>query len=333
MPNERGSISRPARRRAAAWLTATALILLGAGPARAWDDFGHMEVAAAAFARLTPRTRRNVARLLKINPRYANWIVGADRADEDRAAFMRAATWADAIKVDPRYHEDPPSPPALDPNAGYGDLGRHRAWHFVDQPFSPDGTPLAPAPAPNAATQIALFRAALADRTTSDAVKSYDLVWLLHLVGDVHQPLHCVSRFDAGDPQGDRGGNRVRVNGNTPPPTCDDARTCPFGPPDELHAFYDTVLGEGYATGPAAQAAGHLPRPPAKLAGVRDEKVWIQEGLELAQKVVYAPPIGTGDGPFTITPAYQKAAYELARQRVALAGARLANLLDDALGK
>ena len=36
-----------------------------------------------------------------------------------------------------------------------------------------------------------------------DDVKSYDMVWLLHLVGDVHQPLHATSRFSAASPQGD----------------------------------------------------------------------------------------------------------------------------------
>ncbi len=304
-----------------------------AAPARAWDDFGHMEVAAVAYKRLTPRTRKNVARLLKINPRYSNWVVGARSGDEDRAAFMRAATWADAIKIDPRYKDDTQAAASAGQNAGYGDLLRHAYWHFVDQPFSPDGTPLMPAAAPNVATQLPLLRAALAAPDTNDDVKSYDLVWLLHLVGDVHQPLHCVSRYDAGDQQGDRGGNLVKIIGNTQPAVCDDPRYCPFGPPNELHAFLDAILGSGYAVGPAEQAAEHLPKPDSKLAAVADEKVWIQEGLDLAQTAVYVLPIGIGDGPFPVTPQYQKAAVELGQRRVALAGARLANLLNDALGK
>ena len=312
---------------------AVAVVILSAAPARAWDDFGHMVVAAAAFSRLTPRTRQNVARLLKMNPRYANWIVGARKGDEDRMAFMRAATWADAIKTDPRYTSDSQAAPTAGQNVGYGDLLRHAYWHFVDQPFSPDRTPLVPAPAPNLATQIPLFRAALAQGGAGDDVKSYDLVWLLHLVGDAHQPLHCVSRYDAADREGDRGGNAVRIIGNTPPPICDDPRHCPFGPPGELHAFYDDILGAGYAVGPAEQVAEHLPRPDPKLAAITDEKVWIQEGLDLAEKAVYVAPIGLGDGPFAITAHYQSAAGELGRRQAALAGARLARLLNDALGK
>ena len=312
---------------------AVAGLLLVAAPARAWDDFGHMVVAAAAFNRLTPRTRQNVARLLKINPRYANWIVGARKGDEDRMAFMRAATWADAIKIDPRYSNDSQTAPTAGQNVGYGDLSRHAYWHFIDQPLSPDGTPVVPAAAPNVATQLPLFRAALADPAAGDDRKSYDLVWLLHLVGDVHQPLHCVSRYDAADRQGDRGGNAVRIIGNMPPPICDDPRFCPFGPPGELHAFYDDLLGAGYAVAPAEQVAERLPRPDPKLAAITDEKVWIQEGRELAEKAVYVSPIGLGDGPFPITAEYQRAATELGRRQAALAGARLAKVLNETLGK
>lgn len=320
----------------ARWIGAAlaALTLVIAPPsARAWDDFGHMEVAAVAYGKLTAQTRRNVARLLQINPRYGNWIVGAKPGDEGRMAFMRAATWADAIKVDPRYTTDAQTAPTAGQNIGYADLSRHAYWHFIDQPFSPDGSALVPAATPNAATQIALFRETLASPTAGDDLKSYDLVWLLHLVGDVHQPLHCVSRYDAPDRQGDRGGNAVGIMGNTPPAVCDDPRYCPFGPPTQLHAFYDDILGAGYAVGPVEEAARHLPRPDAKLAAVLDEKVWIQEGLQLAQKAVYVPPIGIGDGPFAITPDYQQAAVQLGEQRIALAGARLAKLLNDLLGK
>ncbi|HVU52096.1 MAG TPA: S1/P1 nuclease [Polyangia bacterium] len=302
--------------------------------ARAWDDFGHMEVAAVAYPLLTAKTKAKVATLLALNPRYANWIVGAKAADRPRAAFMRAATWADSIKSDPGYGgTDPQTGPAAGQNIGYADHLKHAYWHFVDQPFSPDGTALVPAPAPNAATQIPLLRAALADAGASDDVRSYDLVWLLHLVGDVHQPLHCVSRFDHADPTGDRGGNDVKITGNAQPPVCDDPRYCPFGPPAELHAFMDDIEGSGYATAPAVAAAAALPPAPKTAAAVVDVSAWIAEGLDAARTKVYVAPIEAGDGPFTVTPAYQAAMVELGKKRVALAGARLARLLNDALGK
>src|SRR5207302_1414528 len=82
----------------------------------------------------------------------------------------------------------------------------HKYWHFVDTPFSTDGTTLPALPTPNAGTQIATFRAVLASNDP-DEKKSYDLVWIEHLVGDVHQPLHSATRVSHTDPNGDNGGN------------------------------------------------------------------------------------------------------------------------------
>ena len=299
--------------------------------ARAWDDFGHMEVAAVAWKGLTAKTRARVVALLKMNPHYEDWIVGASKSDEARVAFLRAATWADSIKSDRAYKDDDQSAPTAGQNIGYGDLFRHKYWHFIDRPFSPDGTPLVQPLSPNAATQIPLLRTALCSSTASSDVKAYDLVWLLHLVGDVHQPLHCVSRFDKADPAGDRGGNQVQIAGNRQPPVCDDPRYCPFGPPTELHAFYDDITGSGYCAAEAESAAEGLPKTNARQAAIADESVWIAEGLELAQASVYAGSIGVGHGPFTIGVPYQKMALTMGKQRIALAGARLANLLNGCL--
>ena len=57
----------------------------------------------------------------------------------------------------------------------------------------------------NAQERIILFRDTLGSTTASDSVKSYDLVWLEHLVGDVHQPFHCTTRVSAGSPKGTEG--------------------------------------------------------------------------------------------------------------------------------
>jgi len=309
------------------------VLLVAAAPARAWDDMGHMEIAAAAFAKLGPKAKQRASALLRLNPRYATWIVGASKGDEERTAFMRASTWADAIRHDPAYKEDKPGAPAAPPAAGYADLSVHAPWHYISQPFSADGTPVVPAGEPNIATQLRAFRAGLAGAETPDEVKSYDLVWLLHLVGDVHMPLHCISRFDRDHPKGDRGGNEVEIAGNASPVPCDDARFCPYGPPRNLHFFWDDLEGISYATGPALAAAAKLPRPDPKQAAIGDEAVWIRDGFELARAVVYVPPVGVGRGPFTVDAKYQAAARKVARERMALAAARLANLLNDALGK
>src|SRR5262249_9322876 len=144
--------------------------------------------------------------------------------------FMIAATWPDQIKSEKGYANDPSTGPDAAENNGYTDHLQHRFWHFVDTPFSQDGSTLPAIPTPNAETQIAAVRAVLASGDP-DAKKSYDLMWLLHLVGDVHQPLHAATRVSATDPQGDRGGNNVTL--------------CKKPCKDELHGFWDDLPGTG----------------------------------------------------------------------------------------
>ena len=74
-------------------------------PAQAWDSFGHMLVAYAAYQQLTPATQARVTTLVKLNPKYAEWDgwvpPGTAAAERDAIVFMIAATWADEIKSEP----------------------------------------------------------------------------------------------------------------------------------------------------------------------------------------------------------------------------------------
>ena len=179
--------------------------LLAAGSLFGWGAIGHMTIAYAAYQKLTPAAKARVRDLLKLNPDYATWDkqipAGTSAEDHDRIIFLAAAIWADDIKGESNYSDDGPDPggnvPSGDPssaqNTGYTDLLRHRYWHFVDTPFSPDGTKLPEIPTPNAETQVDAFRKVLAS-DEPDALKSYDLVWLIHLIGDIHQPLHATTR-------------------------------------------------------------------------------------------------------------------------------------------
>lgn len=305
-------------------LTALAITCF-ATTALAWNQFGHMTVAAIAYEHLTPPVRQKVATLLKRNPHYDKWVEGVADQDKNRVAFIMASTWADAIKKDPAYTRDGthngnrPSGPNASRNIGYPDKLQHKYWHFVDQPFSTDGTALVDPPVPNAQTVIALFRETLKSPTATKSVKSYDLVWLLHLVADVHQPLHTISRFDAAHPDGDDGGNGVAV--------C----SAPCNSTGKLHAFWDDTLGTSSDPKAAIRKAKALPAADPQLASVSDEATWIQESFHLAQAHAYTAPVDSGAGPFTLTDAYKTAAKEVAQQQIALAGIRLAHLLNDAL--
>ena len=313
-------------------LTIGALVLaagIGA-PAYGWDNFGHMAVAYVAYQKLTPQAKTRVKDLLKLNPKYNEWLgwvpAGTSQADTDMMVFMLAAQWADEIKGDTTYSDDgsnggntPDGAPSSQ-NTGYVDLLRHRYFHFVDTPFTTDGSALPAIPTPNAQERISLFRGVLASNS-DDLLKSYDLTWLLHLVGDVHQPLHCATRVSSTDPNGDNGGNKVKLQ----------CKGCP----KELHAFWDDLLGTGASAQavikPAIKAAKNLPAADPGLAAKSDEKDWIAESFQAAQQTVYQPPVAAGDGPFSLTTGYKNAAKSLAKQRIALAGSRLANLINKEL--
>ena len=212
--------------------------------------------------------------------------------------------------------EDPGAAPQPNQNIGYDDLFQHRYWHYIDLPFSRDGTPLIQPAKPNALTQIEKFRDALASEADDD-VKSYDMVWLLHVVGDVHQPLHATSRFSAASPQGDRGGNDVTL--------CE--------PPcrNKLHSFWDGAAGSSSSPTAAIRAAGELDEAPSAAAAITNVSTWIEESFALAKRSVYRSPIGAGNGPFEITGPYRAKSRTIAEEQIALAGARLGKLLNDFL--
>jgi hypothetical protein len=180
-------------------VTSIALVLSAislASSAAAWNAKGHMTVAAVAWKNMTPESRAKASALLRLNPDYSVWVQGVPPADVDVVAFLKASTWPDQIRS--TYQDDGSSPasrPTDAQNIGFADCLKHRYWHFRDVPFSRDGTPLEEPEEPNALTQIRALSTAIGTPGTSDDVKSYDLTWLLHLVGDMHQPLHATSRF------------------------------------------------------------------------------------------------------------------------------------------
>jgi hypothetical protein len=140
---------------------------------------------------------------------YAQWTEGVTQDRRGVVAFIYAATWPDCIKqpaCSPGYTSDggdiPPGNASDTQNIGYPDKLMHRYWHFIDIPFEA-GARGRPPRTPNALTEIVLLIKAIRMHEP-DEIKSYDIAWLEHLVGDVHQPLHCTSRFTANHPYGCR---------------------------------------------------------------------------------------------------------------------------------
>ena len=316
----------------------------------AWFSFGHMAVAYVAYQKLTPDKQARVLALLKRNPYYkTKWKAmipaGTPADQQDVMLFMIAATWPDQIKGDPAYKlpdgaaggNIPPTDGTQWLNQGYSDLHMHKYWHFIDTPFSQDATTLIAIPTTNAETEIAVCRQTLtrvpeSKKSTGskkkghrvgvdkeaekiEALKSYDLVWLLHMVGDVHQPLHVTTRVSSDAPNGDNGGNNVKLN----------------DPSKELHAFWDGLPGDSNDLNAVINYAKALPPADPALAAKTDASDWISESFDLARNSVYTGPIGAGLGPFTLTDEYKTQAHKIADARVALAGERLANLINNEL--
>src|SRR5262249_2983984 len=115
--------------------------------------------------------------------------------------------------------------------------------------------------------------------------------------------------------EGDDGGNAVKLTN-----------------PANLHTFWDDVMGVEETPSTALTAIMGLPTPaPAKVSDLNVDH-WITESFNAARMTGYmSPPIGAGAGPFTVTPAYNTAVHTLAAQRIALAGARLAKMLNEEL--
>lgn len=304
-------------------MIAVAGIAWSSGSAKAWHAAGHMMVAAVAWDQMTPTARARAIELLKLNPDYNSWIAGVADAEKDKTAFMRAATWPDDIK-NPFTHAgfrddgETPTDPNASANLGYTDKLMHKYWHYIDLPFSPDKTKLIQPQTPNGETQIRAFRSAIAG-TASDDVKSYDIAWLIHLVGDVHQPLHATSRFTKLFKKGDNGGNNVKI------------KCSPNDCGANLHSFWDGLMDANKTPAAMIAAAAALPKAPASAAAQADPRTWINESFAIAKKSVYRAPIGTKNTTFTLSKSYQTAAMTIGRARIALAGARLARLFNDNL--
>lgn len=312
---------------------ALVLMLFSQTNALAWNDLGHMTVAAYAYKNLNQKSKSRSDQILKLHPLYEQWKAellsyGVPEAKLAAHIFMLAATWPDIIKKDKSYIPDGseagnrPEGPDSARNIGFEDKLMHKYWHFYDKPILSDDTAGPPIPSPNALTQIAILRKTLKDKKASDSLKAYDLCWLLHLVGDTHQPLHCSTRVSKDMPYGDAGGNNVWVIN----PFVQEGEK----PKQRLHWFWDNIVGPGH-TKDAEKLADSLAEPESAKSKSADAELWAKESYELCKSKVYVGPIKAGSGPFKVNKEYADSTRSLAEKQIALAGKRLALILNSEL--
>jgi len=274
-------------------------------PAGAWNDTGHQVVALIAWDNLPPEPRSKlVAMMRRAEPatRLPSLFPEDKRAMEVRARefFRRAATWPDLIRSVPELHH-----PTWHHRDFYWRQDKGRAIDLPDLQVHPE----------NLLERLQHFKKLLANPTAPAHERAIGIAWVLHLVGDVHQPLHSTTRVGATDLQGDNGGNNVKLS----------------DPSKELHAFWDGLPGDSSNVTDVITYGKTLTAADPLLAKKSDASDWIKESFDIAQTTVYSGPIGTGDGPFAITQAYKDNAQKIAAERVELAGERLANLINDEL--
>jgi hypothetical protein len=293
----------------------------------AWGPQGHMTVAYIAFQRLTPASRTKVAELLRAHPSFATWAAEVPGATEDEKtlrAFLRAANWPDVIKSgcsvadsQPGTSGNVPLPndPRTSQNIGFTDTLCHKYWHFHDKPFSSDHTPTEDAPTPSALTQFPVLTGGLKSGATA-GIRSYDLAWIIHLAGDMHQPLHATQRFTANQKHGDAGANGVRLGAHL-----------------SLHSFWDQILGSSEDPEDAASSGNSLIAEFPHAAGEEklDIAIWVDESFRAAKRFAYAAPIKPDGSVSTTSQTYRISAHKLAEKQVVLAGYRLARVINAAL--
>lgn len=274
-----------------------------------------------AYDQLSKKARGRVDELIRKHPDYPRFSEGVtgSPARVARWSFIHAAAWPDDIKGDARFWDDTrrdaQAIPAISP---FPDMKRHTNWHHVNVFFSPDYTPLPVPASPSARTELPRMIDGVAGEQGW-----YLLPWLLHVEGDVHQPLHCVARLTKhivgrdGKPTSDLGGNLTIVDGYT-----------------NLHAIWDDMLGvtvdEVYIDWMAARLRKEHKRP----AGLNlDPNKWIEEGFELAKAKAYTMPAeeGTRENPFRPKRPYWAEALRTAQAQAALGAYRLAAVLNEKL--
>ena len=252
--------------------------------AQAWNSTGHKVIATIAYAKLSVPAKKEVNRLIHLLDSYY------PKAN----SFVKASTWADSLR--------------------YADMTAFNTWHYINMPLiRGKSIKLASWQKQNVVWAIDQAAQVLRSNKTNDLEKALFLRFYIHLVGDIHQPLHCVSLYSDQFPKGDVGGHLYKVRS-------------PYG--DSLHAAWDEGLGVLTRWSEVNYIARDIQKKyPKKALSSRlkqkSPKFWAKEGSRLADQFVYT--IRPGD---TLTTTYLASGRDIVEQQLAIAGYRLADGLN-----
>ncbi len=252
------------------------ICLWSARPVFAWGPQGHRVIAVIAQSNLTPQGREKI-----------NALLGPYNS------LAAISSWADDTRPD--YAETGP-------------------WHYIDIPIEANSIDMAAeCPQSNCVIgQIEKFEGVLKDAHASEADRRVALEFLVHFVGDLHQPLHAVDNDD-------KGGNLVQV--------------VFFGQPSNLHSVWDSgILNhvEPYGNKLAEELGRGITPAEREQWGKGSVEDWALESHRLAREVAYKnlPP---GPPPLALGQAYVDATAPAVKVQLEKAGIRLAKILNQAL--
>lgn len=330
-------ISDYGRRLGAEWVAVrgaiwVAILLLIATPAaNAWDATGHRLGAYLAWEQLSETERVFWLQTLEGHPRYQQDFLNAmpdnirrlPPAEQERWLFGQAAVWPDLVR-------------------GFqGRLQRsfHRpAWHWIDGAWvrgeaTSQGNVYLDMPAQrdiagiqdirdesratNVLTALEFAHYQLQSETDT-AARALALCWLLHLIGDIHQPLHTGGLLSSSlFADSDRGGNAVRVDNSN------------------LHTVWDRALRNPGLMPLFNQLRTRLAS--SALVTEFNPERWLQESRTLLHAQVYPESVlnnirraertGQRLGSVTLSRAYHEQMHEIATQRIMATGLRSAAVL------
>ena len=266
----------------------------------AWNAAGHRLSAIIAWQQLSPAIQERLSQILSNHPDHTRWVEKAKSAQE-MFIFAEASTWPDDIRNDARFHNEGESKPAI---PGLPNNARHKNWHYVD--LKTDGT-----------VKEGLLDQKIGDlnkvlRSTAPADQiSYALPWLLHLVADIHQPLHVGQH-------GDEGGNQFEIENPF-------NRRLPFS---SLHTYWDDLPGPPWLRGKKLQQKAAWLTERYAAPSQANVRVWRDESHRLLAKTY---PKAEGGLLPLVTEDFHRQAQEIANQRIVDAGYRLGRLLEESL--
>lgn len=342
-------------------------LLLLTSSAMAWWDGGHKAISLIAYERLTAVEREWVVKMLEAHPTWVELFQGPmdeelgktpDAETRARWIFAQASIWCDLIRkregypnaqrINQEFHRS--SWHYTDLPVFPDDEARKELKHKDHLPPM-EWTPGMPEPKPEGFNSMHTLQRVMHElprATATAAEKAVSICWLFHVLGDTHQPCHCAELFVPKKlADGDRGANRVLV--------LNIRRSNPELDADVLHFFWDSLwntdrndLAAVQGRVDALRGDEMLWKRTETLANELDPKAWLREGHALAVSHIYSPTLldrmkgveprpNPGPGkpedvlmvslPTAAMDEYVTNAKKLAREQVALAGVRLAEVL------